>query len=220
MGAHGDALALESGQSHGTCGHQTCGDTTRKMTAAAGILISVILHLGGVVGVAGTGNITHGGIVTAAGVGILDQKGDGRTRGLALKHTADDAHEVRLGAGGGQHGVGGATEVHLMGDKSLVHRDTGCHAVQDGTDHLTVALPEQGDGYVVAKCVFHGCFFMGTFLKEGSHTLQELFIKMFYRYEIYSERYIPRHRIVLIGIFKNAWASLKTLSLNERRAIC
>jgi len=45
---------------------------------------------------------------------------------------------------------------HLDAHGVEVDRLARGQPVQHGADHLTVAFAEQGDGYVVAKCVFHG----------------------------------------------------------------
>ena len=47
------------------------------------------------------------------------------------------------------------SELHLMCDEILINRYTGCYAVENGADSLTVALAEDGDGNAGTEGVFH-----------------------------------------------------------------
>ena len=42
-----------------------------------------------------------------------------------------------------------------MCDKFVIYSNSGCYAVENGTDSLTVALAEDGDGNAGTEGVFH-----------------------------------------------------------------
>ena len=82
--------------------HQGRGEPPGKMPAAAVVAAAPISHMGGVVGVAGTGQILRAGVVPRANVGVFNEDAQGRAGGSALKDAGDDLGLVGLLPGGGQ----------------------------------------------------------------------------------------------------------------------
>lgn len=79
-------------------------------------------------------------IISAAGVGVADHHGDGGAGGMAVDHTAQKLHHIRLGAGGGKPISAGAAAVHPLGDVRFIHRQPRGQAVQHSADGGTVAF--------------------------------------------------------------------------------
>ena len=72
------------------------------MAAAAVVQVSLALDKPSVVAVAGPGGIAERFVVGGVLVGVLDDHGEGRPGGLALKDTGKDVDFVRLPPGGGE----------------------------------------------------------------------------------------------------------------------
>ena len=126
------------------------------MPAAPGVLKAVVLGVGGKVRVAGAQQVGGLGVVAAAGVLVFDHQGNGGAGGVAVHHTGQQLHRICLHPGGGKAVAPGTALIHAGGEKSLVHRHTGGHAVQHRAHGAAVALAEDGQRKVAAKGIFHG----------------------------------------------------------------
>ena len=120
-----DAQAVQYGLTQSARCHAGCGDAARKMSAAARVLVALVLRVGGVVGMAGTQQVGSLGIVAAAGILVADDHCHGGAGSMALEHTGKKLHGVRLGAGGGKPIAPGAAAVHRGGDGGFVHGQPG-----------------------------------------------------------------------------------------------
>ena len=107
MRSEGDPEPAERGNEDTARRHQRRGDSARKVTAAARILIAVILAVCGVVGMRGTRLAAQGVVVGAVLTFIRYHDAYRSTCGLSVNHAADDAEMIRL-APRGICGGGGA----------------------------------------------------------------------------------------------------------------
>ena len=71
------------------------------MASPRHVLETAVLHLGGKVGVAGTGLVPELGIVLGAGVGVFNEGGQRSTAGHIVHQAAEKLGQVGLLAGGG-----------------------------------------------------------------------------------------------------------------------
>ncbi len=74
---------------------------------------------------------------------------------MAVDHTAQKLHHIRLGAGGGKPISAGAAAVHPLGDVRFIHRQPRGQAVQHSADGGTVAFAKNGQAQCIAKGIFH-----------------------------------------------------------------
>ena len=136
------------------CGNESCRDSAREMSAAARIGKTVILAKCGIIRMTGSSDGLHFFIISAMLIAVLNDKGDGRSRGLAVYDTTYDMYDVGFLSRGGK-GRNGTAQIHLMCDKVFVNVNAGCHAVEDRTDGNAVAFTEKGNGNAFSKRVFH-----------------------------------------------------------------
>ena len=127
-----------------------------SMTELAGAFLSFAARHGAhACGMAGAQQIRRFCIISAAGVGVADHHGDGGAGGMAVDHTAQKLHHIRLGAGGGKPISAGAAAVHPLGDVGFIHRQPRGQAVQHSADGGTVAFAKNGQAQCIAKGIFH-----------------------------------------------------------------
>ena len=81
-----DPGPVQGSQHQSAARHQRGGDAARKVAAAPGILIAVVLGVGSVIRVAGPQQVSRFGIVAAAGVLVFDHQGNGGASGAAVDH--------------------------------------------------------------------------------------------------------------------------------------
>lgn len=74
---------------------------------------------------------------------------------MAVDHTAQKLHHIRLGAGGGKPISAGAAAVHPLGDVRFIHRQPRGQTVQHSADGGTVAFAKNGQAQCIAKGIFH-----------------------------------------------------------------
>ena len=156
VGGDINARPLQCGKHDAAACHKGGGHPAGKVPAAPGILKAVVLGVGGKVRVAGAQKVGGLGVVAAAGVLVFDHQGNGGAGGVAVYHTGQQLHRVRFHPGGGKAVAPGTAFIHAGGEKALVHRHTGGHAVQHCAHGAAVALAEDGQRKVAAKGVFHG----------------------------------------------------------------
>ena len=156
VGGDINARPLQCGQHDAAARHKGSSHPAGKVPAAPGVLKAVVLGIGGKVRVAGAQKVGGLGVVRAAGVLVFDHQGDGGAGGVAVHHTGQQLHRIRLHTGGGKAVAPGTALIHAGGEEALVHRHTGGHAVQHRTYGAAVALAEDGQRKVAAKGIFHG----------------------------------------------------------------
>ena len=147
---------LQCGKHDAAACHEGGSHPAGKVPAAPGVLKAVVLGVGGKVRMAGAQKVGGLGVVAAAGVLVFDHQGNGGAGGVAVHHTGQQLHRICLHPGGGKAVAPGAALIHAGGEKALVHRHTGGHAVQHRAHGAAVALAEDGQRKVAAKGVFHG----------------------------------------------------------------
>ena len=85
---------------------------------------------------------------------VFNQKGNRCTGGFSIKHARENLHFVLFAALSGNT-VQPLAQLHLRGNKTFIHRNTGGKTIQHGTDCAAVAFTEKGDIDTVSKAVFH-----------------------------------------------------------------
>ena len=121
------------------------------MSAAGDVVHVVILHARGEIRMARAGLAAQLGVVLGARVGVLDDRGDRRARGVSINYAGDNVGGVGLAAlGRGLVTAGGAT-VQKGLQLLLINGDTCRNAIERAADGGGVRLAE--DAYVqdVAK---------------------------------------------------------------------
>ena len=158
---HQRAAHLHVGQdlSRDGAGGDTRGGLARRRPSAAAIVAQAVFGLIGEVGVAGAKLVLDLGIVLGALIGVLDQKGDRRSRrhlhaGLGVRHHAgQDFDRVRFLALGGEARLAGAAAVEIVLDVLIGQRDQRRAAVDHAADRDPVALAEGRDPEHMAEGV-------------------------------------------------------------------
>ena len=87
-GSNSDAHFLQPLLAQATGDAQRSCQPPGEMTATGSILKAAVLHLGGIVGMAGTGTILQIVVISGTGVFISDDGGNGCTAGKAIHHSA------------------------------------------------------------------------------------------------------------------------------------
>ena len=101
-----------------------------EVPAAGDVVHVVVLHARRKIGMSRTGLAAQFGVVLGARVGVLDDRGDGRTRGVSINYAGDNVGGVGLAAlGRGLVTAGGAT-VQKGLQLLLVNGDTCRNAIE------------------------------------------------------------------------------------------
>ena len=113
-----------------------------EVPAAGDVVHVVILHACREVRMSRTGLAAQLGVVLGARVGVLDDRGDRRARGVPIDHAGNDMRGVGLAAlGRGLVTAGGAT-VQKSLQLLLVNGDTRRNAIERAADGGGVRLAE------------------------------------------------------------------------------
>ena len=155
VGVHPHAQIAQNSLADSTRRDRCRRDASRKMPAAACILIPLILGVCRVVGVTRAQQLLRFGVVAAAGILVADHQGQRRAGGSALIHAGQKLHLVRLGAGGRKPIAPGAAAIHRGCHGCLVNGQPCRQTVQHSADGGTVALAKNCHRYGISEGVFH-----------------------------------------------------------------
>lgn len=86
---------------------------------------------------------------------------------MAVDHTAQKLHHIRLGAGGGKPISAGAAAVHPLGDVRFIHRQPRGQTVQHSADGGTVAFAKMVRPNALPKVFFIGSVLVFLDAKQG-----------------------------------------------------
>ena len=125
------------------------------MAASGCILSPAVFHLGGVVGVAGAGEIPEIGIVPGADVGVADDGAQGRAAGLPLGQTGEKLRRVGFFPGGGIVILTRCPALEKAPELFQIHRFPGGNTLQGHTDGRGVGLSENGEPEIPAIGAAH-----------------------------------------------------------------
>ena len=134
--------------------HERGCQPARKMSAAACILIAVVLAVRGVIGMRGASHTRHGVVIAGTAVNVGNEYAKWRSRCPAPAHSAHYAEFIRLAprrcVGAGRTAAGQKTGYLLR-----IDRKSGAKPVYHHAYRRAVALSEKRDRYTVSECVFH-----------------------------------------------------------------
>ena len=154
MCGDGDALCLQQFCENAARRHNGGREPSAEMPAAPRVLMAAVLHVGGVIRVAGAQQLLCFCIIAAAGIGVFNHKRQRRTRGRAPVYARKHAHRVRLCAGSGYFSLGAAF-FHLPAHEFHVHGHAGRKARHCGAHSGAVALAEDRERDAFAVRVAH-----------------------------------------------------------------
>ena len=157
MGSHKDPPAGQKLLADSPGDAQGGGEPAGEVSAPGHILKAAVLHLGGVVGVAGTGDVLQVLIVPGPGVGVPDNGGQGRPASLALDQAGKNLRLVPLLPGGGPGAGAGGTPGQKGLELLQVHRLPGGDAVHRDPDGRGVGLAKDGNGQLTVIDTAHSC---------------------------------------------------------------
>ena len=144
MGPHGDTPLGQNLLGDGPGKHQGSGEPPGEVAAAPVVVEALVADVGGVVGVAGPGQVTGFAVIRRAGVGVGNHGAQGGPGGLALKHSGEHLDLVGLLAGGGQGGLAGGPAGHVFLDGGPVQLQPGGHTCQGDANGGAVGFAENG----------------------------------------------------------------------------
>ena len=132
--------------------HNTQGEPSAEMAAAAGVVEAAVLEVGGEVGMSRTGMLAELLIVLAAGVLVAEKEGERRPCGMPVINARHDFRKVGLDAGRGAGGSGLAAG-QVFCKIRFPERNAGQDAVKGYADMRAVGLTKNTDSEFIAKCV-------------------------------------------------------------------
>ena len=106
VGGHQNPPALEQLPGDGPGEHQRRRKPAGEVAAAPDVVVVSVLHIGGVVGVAGPGQHPQAAVILGALVGVLDDGAQGRAGGDAIQQAAEHLGGCRPPCGWWRWGPG------------------------------------------------------------------------------------------------------------------
>ena len=142
MGTHENAPLGQELLGHPSGEHQGRGEPPGEVPAPPVVLEAAVAHMGGVVGVAGAGQILCPFVVPRAGIRVLNHGAQGGPGGMALEQAGEDVGLVRLPPGGGQGVFSRGPAAEVKPDGVQVQGQAGGHALQHHADGGAVGFAE------------------------------------------------------------------------------
>ena len=149
-----DALLTQGAADDSPRRDQRRRDSSAEMSSPAVVGKTVVLAVGGIVTVTGTGAAAHLVVVPAVLLRVGNPYAERRPGGIPVEHAAFYDKGVCLRPCRRRRPLRAAAG-QLLRDTLPVHRNAGRQAVQHGADAAAVALAEQCQGQCVSVYVFH-----------------------------------------------------------------